>query len=175
MAEHDTYVLRRGVPNVVCLGPTPEADRNQKTADPNETCFYDFYGLRTYCGDKTGRVPHGVGTGCFPDLSSYVGQWRRGFADGKGTLYMRWGVYEGDFHTGRPHGIGTLNVVGGGMYEGHWTHGIPKGRVTFIDVSPGSQHYFPEAHNLKIEWVAPAPDTNSGLLQMTILETGGIA
>jgi len=65
-----------------------------------------------------------TGTQELKDGSKYVGQFRNGQFDGKGTLTWKDGdKYEGDFKAGKRDGMGTVTLLKVAKFSGKWVDG----------------------------------------------------
>ena len=63
--------------------------------------------------------------------SSYVGDWKNGTFDGRGTATLSHGsVYFGDFKYGKQNGQGTATFVNGDKYVGEFKNNYPSGQGT---------------------------------------------
>jgi hypothetical protein len=80
-------------------------------------------------------LPHGQGIRENPDGSSYAGQWKDGFPDGRGE----WKApppscesYVGEWKRGKKHGFGLQNFAEGDSYEGDWAEGKFQDRGKYV-------------------------------------------
>ena len=62
----------------------------------------------------SGNCENGFGTADFGDYKKYVGEWKDGEPNGKGTLYNGITKYVGEFKDGNRNGKGTLTLAKGG-------------------------------------------------------------
>lgn len=85
--------------------------------------------VSTLCGDA---VPDGKATAKLPDSSVYIGEFKGGLFNGRGTLTRRNGeVYKGEFKDGLMHGQGTVsNRIY--MYVGGFSNGLFHGKGVLI-------------------------------------------
>ena len=77
----------------------------------------------TYEGtvDKDTQLKHGYGTQMWPDNAKYVGEWKDGKAEGKGTFFHSNGdIFEGEFQNDKANGHGKYKHKSGQTYEGDW-------------------------------------------------------
>ena len=77
----------------------------------------------TYEGtvDKDTQQKHGYGTQMWPDNAKYVGEWKDGKAEGKGTFFHSNGdIFEGEFQNDKANGHGKYKHKSGQTYEGDW-------------------------------------------------------
>ena len=89
----------------------------------------------TYEGtvDPTSQLKHGYGTQVWPDNAKYVGEWRDGKAEGKGTFFHSNGdLFEGDFKQDKANGQGTYKHKSGQTYQGGWVDDLQEGEGTEI-------------------------------------------
>lgn len=80
-------------------------------------------------------LPHGQGLRENPDGSTYAGQWKDGFPDGRGE----WKApapscesYIGEWKKGKKHGFGRHNFANGDSYEGDWEAGKFQDRGKYV-------------------------------------------
>jgi len=80
-------------------------------------------------------LPHGQGIRENPDGSTYAGQWKDGFPDGRGE----WKApppscesYVGEWKRGKKHGFGLQNFANGDSYEGDWADGKFQDRGKYV-------------------------------------------
>jgi len=94
----------------------------------------------TFLGDphKEPPLPHGQGIRENPDGSTYAGQWKDGFPDGRGE----WKApppssdsYIGEWKRGKKSGYGVQNFKSGDSYEGDWADGKmqDRGKYTYAN------------------------------------------
>ncbi len=92
---------------------------------------------RVYVGRfREGRF-NGRGIYDWGDGTRYVGQWKDGLRDGKGTFwyfedgqfYLR---YEGDFSKSKFSGYGTCTWADGDVYTGQWKDDAMDGKGTYV-------------------------------------------
>ncbi|CAK0844361.1 unnamed protein product [Prorocentrum cordatum] len=78
-------------------------------------------------------TPSGQGTRTNADGSTYTGQWKDGFPDGRGELRGASGGYVGEWKRGKKHGHGIMKFDNGDCYEGDWAHGLfqDRGKYTY--------------------------------------------
>jgi len=83
-----------------------------------------------YYGELINNLPDGQGTAYCVVCSSecYVGGFKNGKFDGKGTLKNPDDeIYVGEFKDGKYYGKGKLEYYNGNMYEGEWEEGLRHG------------------------------------------------
>jgi len=99
-------------------------------------------GMTTYQGTfmndphQERPLPHGQGIRENPDGSTYAGQWKDGFPDGRGE----WKApannsnesYVGEWKRGKKHGFGVMNFASGDSYEGDWADGKFQDRGKYM-------------------------------------------
>ncbi len=82
----------------------------------------------------TGQV-----TNTLPNGAKYIGEWKNGKPEGRGTLISPYGVqnYAGEFKDGKENGQGKLTLSDGGKYEGEFKNDMPEGHgsLSFADGS----------------------------------------
>jgi len=83
-------------------------------------------------------LPHGQGMRENPDGSTYAGQWKDGFPDGRGEWKAAGDVnenYVGEWRRGKKHGFGMQNFANGDSYEGDWAEGKfqDRGKHTYAN------------------------------------------
>ena len=84
-----------------------------------------------YKGEVENGVPNGLGFLIFPNGDKYVGEYKDGKRNGRGTFTYNDGKYVGEWKDGEQHGQGTITWSDGGKYVGEWKDGIPNGQGTF--------------------------------------------
>lgn len=80
-------------------------------------------------------LPHGQGTRENPDGSTYTGQWKDGFPDGRGESKAPGNSnesYVGEWKRGKKHGFGLQNFKSGDSYEGDWADGKFQDRGKYV-------------------------------------------
>lgn len=87
--------------------------------------------LAIYQGDLQDDLPNGTGLLKFSKDEYYQGSWRRGLAQGEGTLAAKDYTYKGHFTEGIFNGQGILNIKDKGTYEGSFVDGQCNGRGKF--------------------------------------------
>ena len=91
-------------------------------------------------GNEIARWHNCVGSADWPNGQRYVGEYRGGFPNGKGTLTSLSGeVYVGHFLNGERHGQGTWNHPNGQTYVGEHRHGKRHGQGVYTWPS-GNKH-----------------------------------
>ena len=84
-----------------------------------------------YVGEFRNGAPNGRGTYTFPSGAKYVGEFKNGKYDGQGTLTLPSGTqYVGEFMDGKYDGSGTLTLGSGEKYIGEWRDDQLVGQVT---------------------------------------------
>lgn len=93
-----------------------------------------------YIGEWKDGQPNGRGTMTSPDGAVYVGEFRNGEPNGQGVTTMADGTkYECEFKDGLPSGFGTITSPQGRKYVGQLRRGIPNGQGT--SKTPDGQLY----------------------------------
>lgn len=84
----------------------------------------------------TGQV-----TNTMPNGAKYIGEWKNGKPEGRGTLISPYGVqyYVGEFKDGKENGQGKLTLSDGGKYEGEFKNDMPDGHGT-LSIADGSRY-----------------------------------
>lgn len=83
---------------------------------------------------KVKLVKHGFGVYIYEDPTGacrYEGHWSKDHKNGKGTLKMKDGEYEGQFKDGFYHDNGVLKWANGDIYDGRWKKGRMEGPGVF--------------------------------------------
>ena len=79
-----------------------------------------------------GNCNYGTGEYIFTNGDKYIGEWRDGSFDGKGTLTWSFGdQYSGEWKDGSRTGLGTYTWANGKQYSGKWKDGIRDGEGTY--------------------------------------------
>ena len=101
---------------VVSLVNSPKESLADKNCPKNgNTIWTDCFGSKT---SKTG--------------DQYVGEWKKGVPQGKGTYAFPNGTkYSGEFHRGYRHGKGTYIFTNGDKYVGNFWHNKMDGNGTY--------------------------------------------
>ena len=93
-----------------------------------------------YKGRLNNNKPHGHGTLCLKDGSTYIGNWKDGVRDGNGIyIDLNGAKYNGEFEFDKPHGKGVLYNSNGEKYDGEWKKGKHHGKGIF-NYLDGSQY-----------------------------------
>lgn len=93
-------------------------------------CSDDTVYIPSYYGPQA--ISSGTGKAVLPDGSIYLGEFKEGLFEGKGTLKWRNGEeYSGDFKAGLQHGRGVRTHVTGDVYEGEYQEGYESGSGKF--------------------------------------------
>ena len=80
---------------------------------------------------KGGKEADSQGSATLSDGSIYVGEFKDGVANGKGTIkYPNGIIYEGEMANGKPHGLGTITYTGGAKQVGEFKDGLANGKGT---------------------------------------------
>lgn len=84
----------------------------------------------TYKGDyNVMGKRHGDGELTWDNGDRYVGRFRDGYIDGRGTIYFRDGTeYSGQWRNNRFHGDGTRRFKNGNVYNGNYVDGKRQGQ-----------------------------------------------
>ena len=125
---------------VVSLVNSPKESLADKNCPKNgETIWTDCFGSKTsksgdkYVGEWKKGVPQGKGTYAFSNGTKYSGVFHRGYRHGKGTyIFPNGDKYVGDFRNGQRHGKGIVSSADGFYYEGVFLNDaivFGKGRV----------------------------------------------
>lgn len=81
-------------------------------------------------GCINGDCKSGYGVAIYNDGSYYEGEWKNGYPNGQGKLYLaNGGTYEGEFKKGRYNQYGILTRPNGSQKEGMWDMGSFIGEV----------------------------------------------
>ena len=81
------------------------------------------------CSGEVATWTECSGTQDLSDGTKYVGEFRNGQPDGKGTLTWKDGdQYTGDFKAGIRHGTGTVTLAKVAKVSGRWVDGRYAGR-----------------------------------------------
>lgn len=103
-------------------------------------CSLNFYGTEVLAlppcqGANSASWHYCLGTYSTDDGDKYVGEFRDGKYDGKGTLtYADGAYYIGDFKDGRQHGVGIYTSANGKVIEGDWKYnGIVNSRKVNLE------------------------------------------
>lgn len=108
---------------------------------------------RTYEGQCSRGVPHGVGKFVLADGTTSEGEFSEGQQHGRGKeVFADGDSYEGEFVEGVPYGVGKL-VLADGTYEGEWSEGNEHGKLV-VAVQVGS---LPAGTTYEGEFVDDAP------------------
>lgn len=91
----------------------------------------------TFLGDpnKEPPLPHGQGIRQNPDGSTYAGQWKDGFPDGRGEWKAAppsGDSYVGEWKRGKKQGYGVQTFTSGDSYEGDWADGKFQDRGKYM-------------------------------------------
>jgi len=70
-----------------------------------------------------------------PLSKEYIGDCKKGRADGEGLAKGDGIIYEGEFKKGYPHGVGTLEFEDGRIFKGEWKNGEIYGYGELTQVS----------------------------------------
>ena len=85
-----------------------------------------------YVGEFRDGKPNGRGTFTSTDGGKYVGEFKDVEWHGQGTYTSANGdKYVGEFKDSKQHGQGSITYAGGNKYVGHWKDGKPHGRGTY--------------------------------------------
>lgn len=91
-------------------------------------------------GTDTGYWNECVGSYTLPDGSRYVGMWRDGDYNGRGTqTFTNGNKYEGEFKNGKRNGIGKYSFSNKDIYIGEFKNGKRNGSGTY-HVHMGSKY-----------------------------------
>ena len=83
-----------------------------------------------YEGEFVGGLFEGYGKLTWSTGDHYVGNFRQGRQDGRGTLVLQGkGEYDGYFCAGTYHGRGSIRYASGDMYNGNFERGSKIGRA----------------------------------------------
>lgn len=86
-------------------------------------------GESTYDGELLNGKYHGFGTMKWTDGKKYVGEFKNGLRNGKGTFYFANGcTYTGEYVNDKPNGYGTETFTNGDRYEGNYANGFRNGK-----------------------------------------------
>lgn len=102
-----------------------------------DRCFGEAYFAhgQNYVGEFRNGRPDGRGTMSYPGSNKYVGEWRNGKRDGDGTMWYPVGhKYVGEWRNNRRNGQGTMSYPDGRRYVGEWKNGKRNGQG--IEYSP---------------------------------------
>ena len=105
------------------------------------------YDVSKYEGRIKNGAPNGQGTYTWSGGVTYVGKWKKGKMDGKGTLTSPDGSKVGEWKDGEPIGQGTFTWSNGGKYVGEWKNRKMNGQGTFT--FPDGEKYVGEYKNGK--------------------------
>ena len=87
-----------------------------------------------YVGNFKNGMQDGKGTFTWANGAVYEGSWKNNKRDGKGVYKWSNGdVYDGDWKDNRPNGQGTLKTVAGMQYKGGFVDGLEEGQGVQID------------------------------------------
>jgi hypothetical protein len=80
-----------------------------------------------YTGTFVDDNLEGEGSFKLRDGDVYVGNFKKGLFEGKGTLTQNGNTYVGDFKEGKYHGHGVINYVNGETYDGYFVNDLRQG------------------------------------------------
>ena len=85
-------------------------------------------------GDLINGEINGKGKIFFEDGSYYIGQWKKGLRNGKGTTYYSNGniQYEGDWRNGKNEGKGIFYYNNGDRSMGDYYNDRPIGKHAYL-------------------------------------------
>ena len=88
-----------------------------------------------YEGDWINDKAEGNGKYIFEDGEYYIGHWKNGLRDGKGTLYYPNSkiAYKGDFLNNNYDGIGQFIYTDDSYYIGQWKNNFKHGKGTIYN------------------------------------------
>ena len=117
-------------------------------SNSNPVTFREPDGER-YVGEFKEGKENGKGTYTFSNGEIYVGEFKDGLPNGKGTyINTNGGKYVGEFKDGNAYGQGTYISTNGGIYVGEFKHGVPDGQGTLK--YPDGKNYMGEFKDDKI-------------------------
>ena len=90
--------------------------------------------LSTYVGEFKKGMPSGYGTFTYSDGSVYVGDFEKGKEHGQGVFncWAHGSKYVGQFKNGKKHGKGIYTYPDGAIYNGEWIEGKREGEGIMI-------------------------------------------
>ena len=86
-----------------------------------------------YVGEWRDGLRNGKGTHTLMNKDSYTGEWKDGKMHGRGTYtWFNGDTYVGDWYRDEQQGHGVYHAKLGYSYDGEWLKGMPHGQGTYI-------------------------------------------